>query len=174
MDEEYKVLREELRMSFSNIVTYTTVMYTASNVILVFALGKDEFYFCLVPLLVILPLYLLCENQHRQICRLGAYLYVFCEGEHFNWEHRLHYFDLVENPKREIASTLPTITLVAACCISSIIKIWVSKTFGNIYLLVPAIALAISMYIVFSKRVQYPSTRSKYIREWEEVKKKMK
>lgn len=137
-NEEYKLLRDEILLCFQNISNYNTVLYTASGAILTFALGKTEYYYSLVPLVVILPLCLLCENEHKKICMIASYLQTFYEGENYQWETRLTELDnKFGNKKRPVKEILPYIVLASLCCGSSAFKVHANENTGGYYYLVP-------------------------------------
>lgn len=171
-NDEYKVLREEMKLYYDNIAKYTIALYTASNAVFAFALNKDEFYYCLIPLLIIIPLYLVCEDEHRKACKLGAYLNVFCEGESFNWERRHHYLEVKEGEKREINTIIPHIVLTFASCFSAAMKILLKEDCNKAYIIIPFIALVFSIIILYRNKVEYVKARETYIKAWEEAEKK--
>lgn len=171
MNDEYIVLRDEMNQYYQNIANYNIALYTASSVIFAFALGQKDYYYCLIPLLVIVPLYLLCENEHKKACKLGAYLYVFSEGKDFNWERRHHIFDRTrvekgKKPRRSIDEILSYIMFCAISCLSSIIKIYYIKTLHWVHYCLPIVAFLISLIIIIRNEVQYNSLRQFYIERW--------
>ena len=62
-DEEYKCLREELLNHISCIQNYNIALYSTSALILSFTVSREEFYYSLLPLVVIIPLYILREKH---------------------------------------------------------------------------------------------------------------
>lgn len=170
-DEEYKVLRDEMNLYYDNIAKYNIALYTASGAIFAFSLDKADFYYSLIPLLIILPLYILCERERKQACWLGAYLNVFCEGNTFNWERRHHIFDkLKARGKRGITDSAPYIVLATVSCLFSYFKARSDNTINKCYVFIPIICLLISLIIIMKARVNYVALRQKYIDDWEKLK----
>ena len=169
-DEEYKVLRDEMIMYYNNIANYNIVLFTTSTGIMAYVLNKEEYYYCLIPLMIIIPLFLLCENQHKNACKLGAYLNVFCEGKEYNWERRHHYYDR-RSEKRDPKDILPYISMVCVSCISAIMKILCNDGVNKVYTIIPVIAMVCSVTIIIHEKVEYNNMRENYRKSWEEVKK---
>ena len=169
--EEYKVLRDELNIVYQNITNYNIALYTASSVIFAFTMEQDAFYYSLIPLLVMLPLYLLGEHEHKKACRLGAYLYVFCEGKEFHWERRHHRFDKRgRSRKRDNSEILSYIVIAFVSCLFSAIKLLSNSQLNKCYLLIPVICLIISIVIIVKMKVNYVEIRGEYIDKWKEIK----
>lgn len=170
-NEEYKVLRDEINQSYQSITNYNIALYTASSVIFAFALGQTEFYYCLVPLMVILPLYLLCENERRKICWIGAYLNVFCEGKTIFWERRHHELDKL-GKMSELGNSVPYIFMTVASCAGSFIKVLADDNMTNRYLLVPIFSFIIGTYFIVKQEVHFLKVRSSFIELWKKQKRK--
>ncbi len=90
--EEYLMLRDEisnLSNMENNIMNYFYISIVAT---MAFCLTQQETIFMLLPYLIIIPAYKLIISKIRRIYKAGAYLYVFHEGESFNWERRSQKF----------------------------------------------------------------------------------
>ena len=171
MKDEYTTLRQEMNMYYQNVAHYNSVLYSASNAILLFALTQKGFYYCLIPLMVIIPLYLLVENEHKKACWLGAYLNVFCEGTIFNWERRHHCYDRTfGSRKRDIKEILPYLVLSIVSCLFSAIKVVINSDLNKWFLAIPVLCLLISYAIIIKAAVNYSELRNDFISEWKNLK----
>ena len=168
-NDEYKILRDEINQSYQSITSYNIALYTASSVIFAFALGQPGFWYCLVPLMVILPLYLLCEDERRKICWIGAYLNVFCEGKGFFWERRHHELDK-KGEFTELTNTLPYIFMTAASCGGAIIKILFDDYTQNKLLVIPIFLFIKGAIAIVKKEVHFVKVRQSYINLWRQQK----
>ncbi len=81
--EEIELLRAEIIQNYNAIAQYNCVLYTAVTAVLAFAVNSDRYVMCLLPYVVMLPIHFLCETRSGNICRIGAYLYVF-SGENLS------------------------------------------------------------------------------------------
>lgn len=177
-NEEYAFLRDEIILFYRNIASYNTVLYTASGAIFAFALGRPEYYYCLIPLMLTIPLYLLCETERRKACKVGAYLCVFHEGKDFNWERRHHEFDgtgfeLRNSKGRDMAVNLSYIMPSVISCISAMIKIYFAKM-SSLHYIIPSLALIGAIFVILKGRTEYIELRQAYIDEWERLKRREK
>lgn len=178
--KEYEFLRAEIMDDYKYIAQYNVVLYTASATILAFALQKEQFILSLVPYIILLPLYLMCEEKRRGICKIAAYLHVFLEGTEFNWERRHHVFDGKNNKNRKKSffsdnvSPLPYYCLALVCSASAISKIaiyqscWIEKAVDLSFVIMITI---ITIAIMNKHKTDYVNTRDRYIKYWEEQKK---
>lgn len=170
--KEYEMLRAEMMEYYRAITQYGNILYTAVAAILVFALQKDAFYLCLVPYIVILPLYLLTEAKSRGICKIAAYMYVFLEGGNYFWEHRHHIIDKIQPGKR--GSLIPYFYLAPACSACAIYKIVIiPRTVPEYIFKIGFVVLVtvVTLIIMAKNKVNYVSVKDSFIEEWEKLKK---
>ena len=172
MEEEYKVLRDEMNQYYQNIANYNIALYTGSSAVFALVVDKTDFYYSLVPLMIIIPLFLLCENEHRKACKLGAYLNVYCEGTDFHWEMRHHKLDTKEGVgKRDFREWFPYLALSIVSCTASFFKRYSENAdLKDWHLAIPVLLLLLCFVIIIITKVNYPSIRQKYIDEWEDLK----
>lgn len=169
--KEYELLRNEMMESYRAITQYNTVLYTATATILALVLQRDEYLLCLIPYIVIIPLFLLCESKRNGICRIAAYMNVFLEGDEFNWERRHHLFD--QKKTRSRGSLHPYYFLMLTCTGFSIYKIICGEyscTAMCIRIVAVLTLLIISLIVMKSKTVNYTKTRDELINDWREIK----
>ena len=88
--KEYELLVEKIRDPDQEIVQYNSILYTATAAILAFTFEKDSALLCLLPYLVIVPVYLLIQQKRESQHRITAYLIVFLEGTDYRHEKRLY------------------------------------------------------------------------------------
>ena len=177
--DEYKMLRDEMLLSYNRIQLNDNISYFITSAILAFALGTDNknYFVCLIPLFVIIPLYFRTQASHRGIARLAAYMYVFLEGKDGMpmWERRHHTFDKNNNKGDwfyKCYSPLRYYMLVVICGVSAAVKF--TET-GNICPLlhfeIILFSCLIACGIIFWRCSNYTRLREKYIKQWEDVKK---
>lgn len=174
---EYEILRAEMMENYTEINNCRSVLYAAVATILTFAVQSDNYLMCLIPYLVIVPLFFLCESKHSKICWIGAYLYVYLEGDNFNWENRHHKYDAryPKDSKREWQATLMYYIVSSTCSALSIYKIFCSEftVFGQWVRAIIVFVLTLTIIIIMKKTtVQYVITRGAMIKQWKRLKDK--
>lgn len=173
--KEYELLRAEMMDLFKAVTTYGTVLYSAVAAILAFALQRDEFYLCLVPYVAILPLFLLSESKNRGICKIAAYMFVFLEGDEFNWETRHHELDKLNEKKQKRGSVIPYYYLAITCSVAALFKVYANQATWLIkgIEVVCVVAFTVVAIIIMKKnKVNYNATRDEYIDQWKAIKEK--
>lgn len=132
--KEYEFLRNEMLSRYNFIQSNMSMMYAAVGAVLAFALGTEnkEYFVCLMPLFIIVSLFLHSQRRHKSIASLGAYLYVFHEGEgeNFMWERRHHAEEECDNNKRVFyrwSVPMPYYSLIVVCGIVSCMKFFQNK-----------------------------------------------
>lgn len=105
MKEEYLMLRDEI-LHLDNVVNNTiNFFYVFMATYSAFSLTQDDTIFILLSYIVIIPAYLIVLNKMQGVCKIGAYLKVFHEGNCFNWETRhMKYKDKNESSRFRIIS----------------------------------------------------------------------
>lgn len=173
--DEYELLRAEMMENYTEINNSCSIFYTAVATILAFAVQTDNYLLCLIPYLVIIPLFFLCESKHNKICWIAAYLYVYLEGDKYNWEKRHHKYDIAysKSKKGEWQAGLEYYFVSFACSALSIYKIinndllpaekWIRATSVVLFTLVTIIVMKIST-------VHYVKTRGEMIKKREDIK----
>ena len=171
------MLREEILESYRAITQFTSILYAAVAAIFTYASKENNYILYLIPYIVIIPMFLAAQDKLRSICGIAAYLIVFHEGNHFNWEKRHGALDLQlnRNRKHNWDATFPSyyciaiISSVAAGynlliadqydCIGKIIR-GAIIFFGTIVFLL----------IMRSHAVDYNDERSKMVENWSQIK----
>ncbi len=177
-DKEYELLRNEILNRFNQISQTTSILYTATTALLTYALSKNEFYFCLIPCIIIVSLHLLNQRKQRGICKISAYMIVFLEGKDFNWETRQNAFEMTKGrPSKSNklrGSLTPYYYLALLCSLLSIIKILIGTSSEIEKIICIAFVLIwtlIIMTIMIVYAVDYDATRVLYINKWKDIKK---
>lgn len=90
---EYEMLRAEILQDLQNYQNVRNMMYLITSTILGFALGSEtkSSYLFLLPLIVILPSFLVSVDYLRGVTKISAYLQVFHESSTdsvYHWERR--------------------------------------------------------------------------------------
>lgn len=168
---EYQMLRDEIIANEKSVVQYYSVTYASTVAILTFALAKKEFFFCLIPYIAIIPLYLASESLGNNTCRIASYLYVFYEGNDFMWETRSLQFI---NKKRNWKGISSHYFLSITCSLLAAYKLFKScydcreKCIGAIIILLITI---ISILVMEKSTVNFSSDIELMIKKWEQIKK---
>lgn len=175
VSREYELLRAEIKSEYDYVQGNNTIMYTAIGAILTFALGTENnnYFVCLLPLFIILPLYLRNVSHHRSVIRNMAYLYVFLEGDDFNWERRHHKFDKTHNKKLDWRDPMRYYALVLLCGAAAFYKVIESDNaqfvIGKTIIII--FVCLFPLYEIRTKQVKYLELGETYIARWESIKK---
>jgi len=173
-DEEYKCLREELLNHISCIQNYNIALYSTSALILSFTVSREEFYYSLLPLVVIIPLYILREKLQKDVYYIATYLYVFLEGETFNWERRHYFLDKQSANKKSFKPIFPFVGLIIICVGISVLKVYTSSSIDlsqkqQFYYLL-SVVFMLSLCLLLLGRTNDKKTKKEYIERWNNVK----
>lgn len=92
--KEYEFLRAEILQYLEEYQSVRNMMYVITVAILGFSNSTQKSaYFFLLPLVVILPSYMITYDYRFSVMRAATYLQVFYEAENsFQWESRLKIF----------------------------------------------------------------------------------
>ena len=170
--QEYGYLKQEILDSIGYTKQYRSILYTVTAAILTFAFTQNEPIIFLLPIVVIIPTYIL---QARSTLRIGAYIMVFMEKDEPGWETRLAEYDAKFSPENPNISPHIFITVCCFClCIFELdYNNFVSR--GTIIRLIVAILyLIICTVILGTKKVDYGKEKKKYIDQWMEIKEEEK
>lgn len=92
ISNEYLMLRDEI-LHLSNLENQTiNFLYVFVASVLAFSITQKDTIVILISYIVIIPAYKMVISHEKGIYKIGAYLYVFLEGEDFNWERRSFVF----------------------------------------------------------------------------------
>ena len=179
--KEYELLRAEILEDYTHINQYENLLYTVVAAILVFSLQSNWYLLCLIPYVVILPVFLIVMGIKSGICKIATYMQAFLEGADFNWETRHAYFDKTYIPGKQGALKWRTHSqyylLSAICSLAAIYKILVSN-YSVVGVCVRAIAVSIFtafvFIVIFRNTLDYGKTKEKMLRHWRKVKEEMK
>ncbi|MBQ6539444.1 MAG: hypothetical protein IJL71_00255 [Oscillospiraceae bacterium] len=172
--EEYKTLRQEMLLRMENRRNYNIVLYTVTAALLTFALNANEAMICLVPIIIIVPLFLMSEKQRRDICKQGAYLIVFFD-DIVKWERRNHEFEVENKSKRDFFTVFIYYSVVLICSLASFYKCQIQECTDverKVRYLIIATVLIVSMIIMGINSLNFTKERQKYIELWEKRKQK--
>lgn len=170
---EYELLRSEMMDNQKTITQYELTLYTAVSALIAFALGKQEYYYCLIPYVAIIPLYLLAEAKRQSICDIAAYLSVFCEGETINWEKRHQKIEAQTRAKRNWRSTFLYYFIAVVCSGTAIFKLFISGYAPLAMWIRVAILLVFTIIVLAflkANTINYVELRKKRIKQWTKLK----
>lgn len=169
--QEYGYLKQEILDSIGYTKQYRSILYTVTAAILTFAFTQKEPIIFLLPIVVIIPTYLLQAGQTSSTLRIGAYIMVFIETDEPGWETRLAKYDEKFSP--ENPSVSPHIFISVCCFCLCIFNLDYSNFLSKetiIRLIVAIIYLIVCVIILSVKKVDYGKEKKKYIDEWKEIK----
>ena len=168
------MLRNEMMQCYNTIKDYNIALYSSTAVVLTFALQRQEYFLCMIPMIIIVPLHLLSQNRKKSICYIASYLYFFLEGNEYNWERRHEKYDLIFR-KKSIWWIDPHYFLVITCGLCSIYKLLnrysneIKLQNGKIEYIKAFSILIICLIILVILRktvIDYNSKRAEYIKQW--------
>lgn len=150
---EYDMLRAEILQYLQNYQTVRNMMYIITATILGFAINEENnVYLYLLPLIVILPSYLIHLDFYNCVVRDATYLMVFYESRNSNilWETRLHKFNKIKYPKNKIDwQNIPYLVSSFTCILIFLFNISY-ENFNNEQIYIGFASLIIT-FIIFSK-----------------------
>lgn len=175
--KEYEILRTEIIENYNGIRQYENVLYTVVAAILVFALQSDWYLLCLIPYVVILPVFLIVMATKFSICKIATYMQIFLEGNDYNWETRYNYFDRTYIPGKQGVLKWKTHSqyylLSTICSLAAIYKIIVGN-YNVIGTLIRAVSVSLFTLIVYiilyRNTLDYEKTKESMRRHWEKIK----
>lgn len=165
---EYELLRQEILQYLEEFQSIRNMMYMITSAILTICLKGEntEPYAYLIPLLVILPSYLVYFDYWKDIIRDTTYLLVFYERNlnfPIKWESRLRYLNASHTVERNYHKT-PYVTCAMICLILYFFHIDMKQ---KLRFAVGAIAVIITACIFTT----HSSIDEKaFIRKWENIK----
>lgn len=85
-NNDYKNLREEIMYSRKAQDKYAIFLYTTVVTILGFAFQFENYYLCLLPIVIIIPVCIKIADYRRTIAYLATYMIAFLEKDEYKWE----------------------------------------------------------------------------------------
>ena len=85
-NNDYKNLREEIMYSRKAQDKYAIFLYTTVVTILGFAFQFENYYLCLLPIVIIIPICIKIADYRRTIAYLATYMIAFLEKDEYKWE----------------------------------------------------------------------------------------
>lgn len=168
--EEYIMLREEI-LHLDTIANNTiNFFYAFISAYIAFALMQNDTIFILLSFMGIIPPYLIVLNKMDALCRIGAYLNFFHEGENFNWERRyMSYRKKYESSKLRIISwNIPFVVISIVITILFLYRTdWKCFTFANI--IKSAICIVLLLWVICKAFKNRNINPQEYIKRWEEI-----
>lgn len=170
---EYELLRNEILENYDAIKQYNLALYVAVISVLTFALDKQNFLYCLIPYIAIIPLYFACESKNRNICKIAAYMNVFLEGNEYNWEMLHQKYDEKFNKKRNWKSISQYYFLSIMCSAIAIAKIFQLDYDTNTKWVLFSIVLIVTIVAIIAmglSTINYVNCRKAMLENWKKIK----
>ncbi len=187
--EEYNSLRQEILQRDAKYNEYLQIACAVTTAVLTFALGQKEPMVCIVPIVMIVPLYRLGLEQLNQELKIGMYLYVFYSDEGLLWEkrHKTYYRvekNIIEENKTKgrNGTTIERdpnhwlyIVLILICALLSFYKMFDVGYSANgltvrLFIVVLVTTMSILLVLIFRKKYSYGRGKL-FIEIWEQIKK---
>lgn len=175
--QEYEVLRAEILADYSGIRAYENMLYTVVAAILVFTLQSDLYFLCMIPYVVIMPVFFIVMSTKNGICKIATYMQVFLEGDNYNWETRQYYFDETKTFSKDSPLKWRTHSqyylLSLTCSAATIYKVFVCDyTPAGKWLRIAAISVVtlVIFVIIYCNTFDYSSEKRTMIAHWVKVK----
>lgn len=176
--EEYRLIKEEIISTENNRYQAISILYVGVAAILTFAISQEEknALLFIVPFFVIIPIYFMVENLGHGIYKMGAYLYVFHEGEssEFHWETML--YKMNDDTKKTINRRAnnfkwPFLALSAASLLLFFLFFdWANlRTPFSVVSILLALICAVVMLAIYSKNADVDALKETYISEWQKL-----
>ena len=175
-----------MRDNINRVAQYNSILYATAAAIMVVALDKDNFIFCLIPYVVIFPLYILAESDKKGQCNLAAYLAVFYEGQEYHWEIRHYKYaerskTIASNNKKsplkrvlkKVAPRLDYFSMNLVCSFAAIYKIVCGEASYSIKWLqaISVIVLTATIITIMAiNATDYVIEHNKAIKQWKAIK----
>lgn len=171
--EEYLMLREEiLHQSIleNNIFGF---FYAFMAAIMAFSFTQKDTIFIILAYIIILPAYRLVLSKEIGIYKIGAYLFVFHEGEEFNWEIRTNKFhaELPHIFKRKIPTfDYPFIYISLFVMITFFLKTDWNHIYLISYELIKLLASLFLFAVLITRMIKNRNVgKDAYIQVWEKI-----
>lgn len=134
---------------------------------------QDDTIYILLSFIGIIPPYSIVLNKMDALCRTGAYLNFYHEGENFNWERRyMSYREKYESGKLRIISwNTPFVVISVAITILFLYRTdW--KYFSFVDIIKCAICIVLLLWVIYKAFKNRNMNPQKYIDRWKEINKK--
>ena len=168
--DEYLMLREEI-LHLDSIANNTiNFFYAFISAYIAFALTQDDTIFILLSFMGIIPPYSIVLNKMDALCRTGAYLNVFHEGEVFNWERRyMSYRKKYESSKLRVISwnTPFSIASIAITILFLYRTKW--ECFSVVDIIKSVICIALLLWVLYKAFKNINKNPQDYIKRWENI-----
>lgn len=178
-NKEYEMLRQEILHNLSQYQNFRNMMYVVTATILGFSLkdGNSDICIFLLPLIVILPSYIVSNDQWKGTVKIATYLMVFHESQDcdFQWETYLQRFNSKISRKNPFIGydkhKLPYVACSAACFLLYFMHIDYVNIFCDemqLYIIIGLVFLCLTIWVFNKyKKVDYQD----YIDIWLDLKK---
>lgn len=171
-EKEYLMLREEILQYLREYQSVRNMMYLVTATTLGFCFGKESnvsSYLFLLPLIVILPSYIIATDYRKNVVRAATYLMVFYEQEEdsiFHWETNLA---LIKKQCRFMTGTNYQHIPYYVCGILCIILYfgfldWENICYSDVLLGSGVLVISAVIYIY------YREVKDDYVNEWKKIK----
>ena len=174
--EEYLMLRDEI-LHLSSLENQTiNFLYVFVGSVLAFSITQKDTLAILISYIVIIPAYKMVISHEQGIYRIGAYLYVFLEGNTFNWERRsLIFYDVLRgypHKRRKVqVFNYPFLFTSSLILVFFLIRTDFTAIFTLYEWIKLIAAILLYLYILLTVINNKYYSVSKYIDLWNDIKK---
>ena len=193
--EEYNALRQELLQKDTQFNDYRKSAYAVTTAVLAFSLTQGEPFISLLPIIIIVPLYIISEDGLRAMSKIGAYIRVFYNDKGFYWERRnMSYCERIRGKERKkevfANNAMIYLALIFICGVCSLYQTYAEYSLfaiqhqppiihASLYhlaqnkvcvrIVVILVVVFISVGIIFKKKVYMDDERKIYQSIWEDI-----
>lgn len=179
--QEYNMLRNEMLQYLSEAQTVRNMMYVLTVTILGFSLSREQskilIYVYLLPLIVIIPSFIIAIDYWKCIVKAATYLQVFYESIDdcpFKWESRIQAIDKeFDFMTQKYYQHLPYILSAIVCILLYFCNIswWEIGKCDNKHILFQVILGSIILIICIGVYCKFRQVnREAYLKHWQQVK----
>lgn len=176
-NDEYLMLRDEI-LHLSNLENQTiNFLYVFVGSVLAFSITQKDTIAILISYIVIIPAYKMVISHEQGIYKIGAYLYVFLEGEDFNWERRSFVFyekirNALENGTRRKIQVFnyPFLFISTLIMIFFLARTSYATIFSPYELVKCIVSVLLYLYVLVTVANNKYYSVSKYIDLWKSIK----
>lgn len=180
---EFNTLRQEIMQDRTFIKDYRSLAFSSTIAVLAFSFSdfaSKEPFICLLPILIAIPLSLLCNKCYKSIAKLAAYLYVFYEDFGFEWEKRTgDYAEKVMLPNKKkllrnfIDTEAPFLSIVIICGIVTLFRCTTMSYKSEVLrfrFFIVVFVVVLSLSLLFFGKTLLDKERKRQIDYWKHVK----
>lgn len=175
---EYECLREEILKDYEGIRQYECVMYTVVVAVLAFAIESGHYILCMIPYIIIMPIFHIVMGTKQGISKAATYMIVFLEGNDYHWETLHKKYDEKYIAKKNDSLKWQTHSqyylLSSVCSLLTMFMLIINNSYSTNYKI--SVSLGVTAFtlimfrIIYKNTFIYETTKPLMIDNWEKIK----